>query len=156
MGPMLRSLLELIRSEAGASVDGRAYVDTGPVLEREIAAAAGLGWFGKNTQLLDRRGSWFFLAEILLDRELVPDSPVSDLCGTCTACIDACPTQALTDGYILDSRRCISYLNIELRGAIPKERRADLGSHLYGNGSQSTRVDNSLKIIEVIGTGNRS
>ena len=132
MGPKLRSLLEFLRDEVGAAVDGRAYVDTGPVLERELAAAAGLGWVAKNTQLLGRGGSWFFLGEILVDVELVPDQPVTDHCGSCTACIDACPTDALLDGYLLDSRRCISYLNIELRGAIPVEQRADLDQHLYG------------------------
>jgi len=132
MGPKLRRLLELVRDETGASVDGRAYVDTGPVLERELAAAAGLGWVGRNTQLLHRGGSWFFLGELFLDIELAYDAPVADMCGSCTACIDACPTGALADGYLLDSRRCISYLNIELKGAIPPERRADLGEHLFG------------------------
>ncbi len=132
MVPRLRELLEFVRVASGGSVDGRAYVDTGPVLEREVAAAAGLGWVGKNTMLLDRRGSWFFIGEILLDVELVPDTPVADQCGSCTACIDACPTDALLPGYILDSRRCISYLNIELRSSIPVEQRADLGEHLFG------------------------
>lgn len=132
MAPMLRELLEFVHRESGLPVDGRAYVDTGPLLERELAAAAGLGWVGKNTQLLDRRGSWFFLGEILLEAELVADSPVPDRCGSCTACIDACPTDALSDGYLLDSRRCISYLNIELRGAIPREWRAPMGEHLFG------------------------
>jgi epoxyqueuosine reductase len=132
MGPRLRRLLEFARNESGGEVDGRAYVDTGPLLERELAAAAGLGWVGKNTQLLSRRGSWFFLGEILLEAELIPDSPVTDHCGSCTACIDACPTDALAPGYLLDSRRCISYLNIELRGAIPQEQRAELGQHLFG------------------------
>jgi epoxyqueuosine reductase len=132
LGPRLRSLLEFLRAEAGAAVDGRAYVDTGPVLERELAAAAGLGWIGRNTQLLHRRGSWFFLGEVLVDVDLVPDAPVADLCGTCTACIDACPTDALRGGFLLDARRCISYLNIELKGAIPRDQRADLGEHLFG------------------------
>jgi epoxyqueuosine reductase len=132
MAPMLRTLLEFVHAESGKPVDGRAYVDTGPLLERELGAAAGLGWVGKNTQLLARRGSWFFLGEILLEAELVPDSPVPDRCGSCTACIDACPTDALADGYLLDSRRCISYLNIELRGAIPEPWRAPLGEHLFG------------------------
>jgi len=132
MGPPLRDLLEFLRAETGGSVDGRAYVDTGPILERELAAAAGLGWVGKNTQLLHERGSWFFLGEILVDVELVPDPPVADRCGSCTACLDACPTGALLEGYLLDARRCISYLNIELKGAIPPSQRADLGEHLYG------------------------
>ncbi|MGD8375117.1 MAG: tRNA epoxyqueuosine(34) reductase QueG [Acidobacteriota bacterium] len=132
MGPRLRSLLEFLRDEAGAAVDGRAYVDTGPVLERDLGAAAGLGWVGRNTQLLDRRGSWFFLGEILVDVELVPDSPVEDRCGTCTACIDACPTGALRGDYVLDARRCISYLNIELRGPIPREHRTAIRDELFG------------------------
>jgi epoxyqueuosine reductase len=132
MGPRLRSLLEFLRDESGGAVDGRAYVDTGPVLERELAAAAGLGWVAKNTQLLHRRGSWFFLGELLVEVELEPDSPVADRCGSCTACIDACPTDALRGDYVLDSRRCISYLNIELKRAIPQEHRAGMGEHLYG------------------------
>jgi len=132
VGPPLRELLGFLRREAGAAVDGRAYVDTGPLLERDLAAQAGIGWVGRNTMTLDRRGSWFFLAEIVVDVELIPDPEVEDLCGTCTACIDACPTGALLEGTRMDARRCISYLNIELRGTIPSDRRADLGAHLFG------------------------
>jgi epoxyqueuosine reductase len=131
-GPPLKELLGFLRREAGAAVDGRAYVDTGPTLERDLGARAGIGWVGRNTMLLDRRGSWFFLAEIIVDVELAPDREVEDLCGTCTACVDACPTGALLEGTRMDARRCISYLNIELRGSIPREQRADLGAHLFG------------------------
>lgn len=132
VGPPLRELLEFLRREAGAAIEGRAYVDTGPLLERDLAAQAGIGWVGRNTMLLDRRGSWFFLAEILVDVELDFNREVEDLCGTCTACVAACPTGALLDGTRMDARRCISYLNIELRGAIPADRRQDLGTHLFG------------------------
>jgi len=132
LGPPLRELLGFLRREAGAAVDGRAYVDTGPLLERDLGAQAGMGWVGRNTMLLDQQGSRFFLAEILVDVELLPDSEVEDRCGTCTACVDACPTGALLDGRRMDARRCISYLNIELRGAIPADQRPDLGTHLFG------------------------
>jgi epoxyqueuosine reductase len=132
LGPPLRGLLTFLRREAGAAVDGRAYVDTGPLLERDLAARAGIGWVGRNTMVLDRHGSWFFLAEIVVDVDLIPDGAVEDLCGTCTACVDACPTGALLDGTRMDARRCISYLNIELRGAIPIDQRRELGTHLFG------------------------
>ena len=132
VAPPLREMLAFLRREAGAAVDGRAYVDTGPLLERDLGAQAGVGWVGRNTMLLDRQGSWFFLAEIVVDVELIPDGEVEDRCGTCTACVDACPTGALLDGTRMDARRCISYLNIELRGAIPIDQRRDLGAHLFG------------------------
>jgi epoxyqueuosine reductase len=110
-----------------------AYVDTGPILEREWAAAAGVGWFGKNTNLLHtEEGSWFFLGEILTDLELEPDAPVEDRCGTCTRCLDLCPTAALKPGYVLDARLCISYLTIEHRGAIPRALRAGIGNWIFG------------------------
>jgi len=112
----------------------RAYVDTGPVLEREWAAEAGLGWFGRNTNLLNRHhGSYFFLAEIFTDVEF--DSavePYREHCGTCRECLERCPTQALADGYLLDPRLCISYLTIEHRGAIPVELRPRLGNWIFG------------------------
>jgi len=115
------------------TADGRVYVDTGPVLERDFAARAGLGWFGKHTGLIDKHtGSWFFLAEIILTLELEPDEPQLDHCGTCTRCIDACPTDAIVAPYVVDSRRCISYLTIELRDAIPLDLRSQMGAWVYG------------------------
>ena len=111
----------------------RRYVDTGAVLEREWAARAGLGWFGKNTMLLGTRaGSWFFLAELITEAALTPDGPVGDHCGRCTRCLDACPTGALADGLVMDARRCIAYLTIEHRGAIPRALRPQLGPWIFG------------------------
>ncbi len=111
----------------------RRYVDTGAVLEREWAVRGGLGWFGKNTMLLStRQGSWFFLAELLTDLALVPDEPSGSHCGRCTACLTECPTHALSDGLLLDARRCISYLTIEHRGPIPPALRAGLGPWIFG------------------------
>ncbi len=132
MKAMLARLVDRLRSEAG-DFEARPYVDTGPLVERAWAAAAGLGAWGKNTCLLHpEHGSWFFLGEVVTDLDLPADSPRLDMCGSCTACLDACPTGALPAPYVLDATRCISYLTIEVKGAIPADRRADLGRHVFG------------------------
>lgn len=119
--------------QAFPGTGARYYVDTGPVLERELAARAGLGVQGKNTNLLDRAmGSWFLLGEIFLTLDLAPDPPVADLCGRCTRCLDLCPTGALPEPYRLDSRRCISYWTIEHRGAFSEDVREMVGEWVFG------------------------
>ena len=129
---MLGRVVEALRREAGP-FESRAYADTGPIVERAYAAAAGIGAWGKNTCLLHpEHGSWFFLGEVVSDLEMAPDAPRADLCGSCTACLDACPTGALTAPYVLDATRCISYLTIEVKGAIPAERREGVGRHVFG------------------------
>ena len=121
---------EFLRGHGGVQ---KCYVDTGPVLERDFAAIAGAGWHGKSTMLINRKlGTWFFLAEILTTLELSGDPPENDHCGSCTRCIDACPTAAITAPYQLDARRCISYLTIELKGSIPLEFRPMIGDRIYG------------------------
>jgi epoxyqueuosine reductase len=128
----LQRLTERI-TEAFPGSRSRPYVDTGPVLERELGVRAGLGAVGKNTNLLDgETGSWFFLGELFLDLELEPDRAAADLCGSCVACLEACPTGALPEPYRLDSNRCISYWTIEHRGVIPAEVRPTLGSWVFG------------------------
>ena len=128
----LAALAERIRQHS-ASQAYRVFVDSGPVLEKAYARNAGLGWIGKHTNLLNHRaGSWFFLGEILTDLPLPVDEPATNHCGTCTACIDVCPTQAIVGPYELDATRCISYLTIELREAIPREFRKAMGNRIYG------------------------
>lgn len=129
----LESLMGWMREAAGEAFEGRAYVDTGPVQERVYAQYAGLGWIGKNTCLISpRAGSWIFLSEIICNLELEPDSPSTDQCGRCTRCLDACPTDAFPEPGVLDSSRCLSYLTIENKGAIPEEHRGSVGAHAYG------------------------
>jgi epoxyqueuosine reductase len=135
----LNELVAALRERfADEPFDARAYSDTGPVQERVLAKYAGLGWLGKNTLLLNQAmGSWFFLGTILTTLALAPtvgedEQPPPDLCGSCRRCIDACPTDALVQPYVMDARLCISYLTIELRGSIPEELRAPMGNHVFG------------------------
>lgn len=130
MEEKLTSVDEFLRVHGGTQ---KCYVDTGPVLERDYAAEAGIGWHGKSTMLINEQlGTWFFLAEIFTTLELAPDPPQRDRCGTCARCITACPTGAITEAHRLDARRCISYLTIELKGSIPLELRPLIGDRIYG------------------------
>jgi epoxyqueuosine reductase len=134
MDARLRELHVRLERDAGRAIAGKPYVDTGPILERDLARRAGLGWFGKNTNLLNPAlGSFFFLGALVLDVDLVPDAPFEeDRCGTCTRCIEACPTGAIVAPRQLDATRCISYLTIELKGEIPLELREKIGALIYG------------------------
>ena len=131
---VLRRGLEALAEKLGPDHEWKICVDTAPLLERSYARAAGLGWVGKNTCLINQEmGSWFFLGELITSLEIEPDSPSPDRCGTCTRCIDACPTRAIAaDGYELDARACIAYFTIELRGSIPVEHRTGMGNHVFG------------------------
>ena len=126
----LRELDQKLQTLGGTQ---KFYVDTGPVLERDFASDAGLGWNGKSTMQIHRRlGTWFFLADILTTLDLTPDAPIRDHCGSCTRCMTACPTQAITAPRQLDARRCVSYLTIEHKGPIPHEFRRAIGNRIYG------------------------
>jgi len=129
----LRVLTEFVNQSGGAGTRSLWYVDTGPLLERDLAQRAGLGFIGKHTNVISRRfGNWIFLAEILTTIELGPDTPAENRCGKCTRCIAACPTRAITAPFELDARRCISYLTIELKGVIPVELRPAIGNRIFG------------------------
>lgn len=138
IGRKLHAFLVAMRAQFAEPFEARAYVDTGPIVERVAAKYAGLGWLAKNTCLINQQlGSWLFLGAIVTTLELAPslapdELPPPDLCGSCTACLDACPTQAFPEPYVLDARRCISYLTIELRGAIPEDLRDGLGQAVFG------------------------
>ena len=132
--PMLRGIQDWASAELGEAVPGKAYTDTGPILERDLARRAGLGWFGKNTMLISpKHGSFFFIGVLLLGLELEVDAPFeSDHCGTCTRCLEACPTDAFVAPHSLDATQCISYLTIELKGSIPVGLRERMGELVYG------------------------
>jgi len=129
----LRALTEFVNQAGGVDAQSLWYVDTGPLLERELAQRAGLGFVGKHTNVISRRlGNWIFLAEILTTLELEPDQPEENHCGKCTRCLAACPTQAITAPFELDARKCISYLTIESKGSIPVEFRPAIGNRIFG------------------------
>ncbi len=128
----LKELLSILQKEIG-EIQGRAFVDSAPVMERAWAQRSGTGWIGKNSLLLNKQvGSFFFLAELIIDIELEYDSPVKDYCGTCTACMDACPTDAITEPYVVDGSKCISYFTIELKEAIPQEVKGKFENWIFG------------------------
>ncbi|NND12012.1 MAG: tRNA epoxyqueuosine(34) reductase QueG [Flavobacteriaceae bacterium] len=128
----LKHLLYHIQEEIG-DVHGRAFVDSAPVLDKAWAAKSGLGWIGKHSNLLTQQvGSFYFIAELIIDLELEYDTPVTDHCGTCTACIDACPTKAITEPYVVDGSKCISYFTIELKESIPSDFKGQLDNWMFG------------------------
>ena len=133
---VMRGKLEQLRAALGElapGVETRVFVDTGPVVERAFARLSGIGWTGKNTCLInEQKGSWVFLGVILTNLELAPDVAAPDRCGTCTRCLEACPTGALVEPYLMDASRCISYFNIELRGSIPEQYRSAMGNNVFG------------------------
>jgi epoxyqueuosine reductase len=133
---IVRAKLEKLRAaveELAPDVETRVFVDTGPIVERAFARFSGLGWMGKNTCIINEaKGSWLFLGVLLTSLELEPDVPAPDRCGSCTACLEACPTGALVEPYVMDASRCISYLTIELKGSIPEQSRSAIGANVFG------------------------
>ena len=133
---IMRAKLEELRAvleELAPGIETRVFVDTGPVVERAFARFSGLGWMGKNTCIINQeKGSWFFLGVMLTSLELAPDLPAPDRCGSCTACLDACPTEALVEPYVMNASRCISYFTIEIKGAIPEQFRPKIGANVFG------------------------
>lgn len=128
----LNELFQFIQEEIG-EVGGRSFVDSAPVLDKVWAEKSGLGWIGKHSNLINKsQGSFFFIAELLIDLELEPDSPIRDYCGTCTKCIDACPTEAIIQPYVVDGSKCISYFTIELKDAIPQEMTGKFDNWMFG------------------------
>ena len=129
----LREFLIQINAITNGNAQGKIYVDTGPVLEKAFAVKSGIGWMGKNSLIISPdAGSWLLLGVILLDTELEPDEPLEDRCGECTGCIDACPTGAIVAPYVVDARRCISYLLGELKGTIPEDMKSMIGNRIFG------------------------
>lgn len=128
----LKSLLDALRQEIG-DIDGRVFVDSAPVMDKAWAARSGAGWLGKHTNIINRKlGSFFFIAELIIDLDLEPDAPTKDYCGTCTRCIDACPTDAIVEPYVVDGSKCISYLTIELKDKIPDEFAGKMDNWIFG------------------------
>ena len=129
----LKSFFEVLKENISQDLQGRVFVDSAPVHERAWAAKSGIGWIGKNSLLLNRSmGSFFFLAEIISDLDLIPDGPIKDYCGTCTSCMDACPTDAIPQPYIVDASKCISYLTIELKDEIPNKFEGQFEDWVFG------------------------
>jgi epoxyqueuosine reductase len=148
----LRALHRWLEARLGRTVPGKPYVDTGPLLERDLARRAGLGWFGKNTMLIHpQRGSFLFLGALLVGEPLAPDAPFeADRCGSCTRCLDACPTDAFVAPRVLDATRCVSYLTIELQGAIDEALRVGVGDRLYGCDVCQTTCPWNVKFATVL------
>lgn len=129
----LKEFLSTLEAQIGSSVGGRAFVDSAPVMDKAWAKKSGLGWIGKNSNLINKQsGSFFFIAELILDIELQPDNAVGDYCGTCTKCIDACPTDAIVSPYVVDGSKCISYFTIELKNAIPETEKGKFQNWMFG------------------------
>lgn len=129
----LKELLAALQEKIGSEIGGRVFVDSAPVMDKVWAKKSGLGWIGKHSNLLNREmGSFFFIAELILDIELEPDSAIGDYCGTCTRCIDACPTDAIIEPYVVDGSKCISYFTIELKDAIPESEKGKFQNWAFG------------------------